>query len=43
MFYKNFINHHKKLLHFMKLKSISEKGLLYMANEKHALYSLYFS
>ena len=27
----------------MKLKSISEKGLLHMANEKHALYSLYFS
>ena len=25
MFYKNFINHPKKLLHLLKLKSLSEK------------------
>ena len=27
MFYKKFINHRKKLLHLLKLKSISEKRL----------------
>ena len=26
MFYKNFINNHKKLLHLLKLKSVSEKA-----------------
>ena len=28
MFYEKFMNHREKLLHLMKLKSISEKRLL---------------
>ena len=39
MFYKNFINHCKKLLHLLHLKSISEKCSLQIANKEHALYA----
>ena len=35
MFYKNYLNHHKKLLHFVKLKSIQEKSLLKFGNKKY--------
>ena len=35
VYYKN---HHKKLLHLLKLKSISEKCLLYIPNKQHVLY-----
>ena len=36
MFCKTFINH-KKLHHLLKLKSISEKSLFWIANKKHVL------
>ena len=40
MFSKNFANHHKKLLHLLKFKSLSEKGLLQIANKKIMSYML---
>ena len=33
------INHRKKLLHLLKLKSLSEKRLLYIPNKQHVLYA----
>ena len=40
MFYDKFINHRKKLLHFLKLQYTSEKCLLYCKSKQNMFYML---